>query len=117
MYVTHKQDGLTGFPLIIKSVRGVKIRLTRERWNHMVKRHVELKKHSSKVLITVRDPDFIVAGKVGASIAVRHFSRLKPSYLMVAYREINEEDGFIITAHFISNINQIIRREVVWQKS
>jgi hypothetical protein len=102
--------------LIIKSVRDVRIRLTRERWYHITKRHIELKKHASKVLLTVQDPDFIVRGKVGELIAVRYF-RLKPSYLMVAYRETNEEDGFIITAHFISNISQIMKREIVWQKS
>ncbi len=117
MHVTHRQNGLTSFPLIIKSIRGVNIRLTRERWNHIIKRHVELKKHASKVLIAVQDPDIIIKGKVGEFIAVRYFTRVKPSYLMVAYRETNEEDGFIITAHFISNINQIIRREIIWQKS
>ncbi len=117
MDVTHRQNGLTNSSSIIKSIRGVRIRLTRERWNHIIKRHVELKKHASKVLIAVQDPDFVLAGKVDEFIAVRYFSRLKPRYLIVAYREMNEEDGFIITAHFISNINQILRREIIWQKS
>lgn len=105
------------FPVTVESIRGVKIRLTEERWEHIVQRHKELKKHLIKVLSTVEKPDFVIAGKTGEFIAARYSSQIKPPYIIVAYREINDEDGFIITAHFISNINDISRRRVVWQKS
>ncbi len=105
------------FPLITNSIGGVRIRLTEERWNHIIRRHKELKKHGSKVLITVETPDLVVTGRVGEFIAVKYFDQIKPHYIIVAYREINEKDGFIITAHFISNINDILGRRIAWQKS
>lgn len=105
------------FPLTTKSIRGIKIRLTEERWNHIIRRHKELKKHAGKILSTVEKPDFVIAGQVGEFIAVKYFSQIKPHYIIVPYREISDENGFIITAHFISNINEIRRRRVVWQKS
>lgn len=104
------------FPLTIKSVRDIEIRLTEERWNHIIKRHREVKKHIRKILITVKEPDFIVEGKTGAVIAIKRFSKLKPNYVIVAYKETNH-DGFIITAHFISNIEQVKRRRIIWQRS
>jgi len=67
--------------------------------------------------MTVKEPDFIVEGRVGESIAVKRFSKLKPNYVIVAYRETSKEDGFIITAHLISNIEQVKRRRIVWQRS
>lgn len=54
-------------------------------------------------------------GKARAFIAVKRFSKLKPNYVIVAYKETNH-DGFIIAAHFISDIEQVIRRRIIWQK-
>jgi len=66
-------------------------------------------------LLAVEKPDLIIAGKVGALVAVKYFREIKPHYLIVAYREIGGADGFIITAHFISNIHDIRRRRIVWK--
>lgn len=107
---------LSKFPLT-KSVKGVRIRLTEERWNHIIRRHKELKNYATEVLLTVEKPDLVIAGKVGAFIAVKYYREIKPHYLIVAYREISDTDGFIITAHFISNMHDIRRRRIVWQKS
>ena len=104
-------------PLTTKSVKGIRIRLTEQRWNHIIRRHKELKNHATKVLFTVEKPDLVIVRRVDALIAIKYFREIKPHYLIVAYREINDVDGFIITAHFISNIHDIRRRRIVWQKS
>jgi len=106
---------LNKFPLIAKSVKGIGIRLTEERWTHIIRRHKELKNHVINVMLTVENPDFVVAGKVGELIAVKYFAAIKPPYIIAAYREINDKDGFIITAHFISNIEDIRKRRIVWK--
>jgi hypothetical protein len=108
---------LLKFPLIAKSIKGIQIRLTEERWSHIIQRHKELKNHAIKVLSAVEKPDFVIVGKADAFIAVKYFASIKPPYIIVAYREISDMDGFIITAHFISNINELRRRRIVWQKS
>ena len=74
------------------SKNGVPIRLTEERWFHIVENHDELAGLSNEVLLTVEDPDFIVKGWTDELLAVR-----KINELVVVYKEL-ENDGFIITA-------------------
>ena len=47
-------------------------------------------------------------------IAVKEHSPGK--YFVVIYREIHEEDGFVITAFLTKRIKQIERRKLIWQK-
>jgi len=45
--------------LIVKSRNGVPVRLTDERWNHIVGRHPEMASQRDRVLGAVGDPDLI----------------------------------------------------------
>lgn len=98
----------------IKSVNGVPIRLTNERWFHIVENHDEVAGLAFEVLETVAKPDLVVAGWNGELLAVK---KLNIKYFIVVYREINKKDGFIITAFLTSKINQIKRRGIVWSKN
>ncbi len=91
------------------SVNTVPIRLTAERWYHIVENHDDVAGHYEDVLETVEDPDVILRGYKGALIAVRGAGR--KGYLCVIYREINTKDGFIISAYFTFEIN---RRNTIW---
>jgi hypothetical protein len=93
------------------SKAGVPIRLTDERWHHIVENHDDLAGYYDDVLITVEDPDFILRGYGGALVAVRSLGRRK--FLGVIYRELSRKDGFIITAYFTT---QISRRLILWRK-
>lgn len=93
------------------SKNGVPIRLTEERWFHIVENHDDLAGYYDQVLQTVEDPDVILTGQGGALIAGKAFGRRK--YLMVIYRELSRRDGFIITAYFTS---QVSRRLIRWRK-
>ena len=93
------------------SKTGVPIRLTDERWYHIVENHDEVAGYYDEVLITVEDPDFILRGYGGALAAVRSLGRRK--YLTVVYKELTRKDGFIITAYFTT---QISRKFVIWRK-
>ncbi len=101
-----------------RSVSGVKIRLTPERWRHIVSRHPELEPFIDAVLATLSSPDFVVKGRVGELIAVRLLPKLpiRIKHLMVAYKELDGRDGFVITAHFISNVERILNRGVHWRR-
>ena len=90
---------------------GVPTRLTEERWFHIVENHDDLAGHYDDVLNTVENPDFIVKGYGGALIAMRGVARGR--YLAVAYREVNQADGFIITAYFTSRLP---RRLILWPR-
>ncbi len=63
------------------SKAGVPIRLTDERWFHIVENHDDLAGYCDQVLEAVEDPDFILQGYSGARIAVKALGRRK--YVMV----------------------------------
>ncbi len=87
--------------LITHSVDGVPIRLTGERWDHICRRHPELNNQKERVLETIGDPMEVLKGDFGEKLAVRFYRRtpLTAKYLIVAYRELSEQDGFVVTAY------------------
>ncbi|MBI4489009.1 MAG: hypothetical protein HY694_07970 [Deltaproteobacteria bacterium] len=93
------------------SRNGVPIRLTEERWFHIVESHDDLAGHYDDVLDTVENPDFILRGYGGALIALKGVAR--KTYLAVIYKELSRNDGFVITAYFTSRIS---RRLIIWRK-
>jgi len=81
------------------SVQGVPIRLTYERWFHIIENHDDLASYYFEVLETIENPEFIVRGNEGTLKAAKNMGRHK--WLVVVYKELSKEDGFIITAYFL----------------
>jgi hypothetical protein len=98
---------------IVTSKNGIPIRLTEERWFHIIENHDDLAGHYDDVLYAIEDPDYIIEGYKKALIALKKIARTK--FLAVVYREISREDGFVITAYFTSKLD--LEKEVIsWQK-
>jgi len=97
---------------ITQSVDGVPIRLTEERWFHIVENHDEVAGYYDEVLDTVANPEVVIPGYGGSLIAVRNYG--KSRNLCVIYRQLSGSDGFIITAYFSRRID---RRKVIWSRS
>ena len=57
------------------SIEGVPIRLTHERWFHIVENHDDLAGYYEDVLDIVENPDLIIRGYQGALVAVRSYGR------------------------------------------
>ncbi len=93
------------------SINGVPIRLTDERWEHIVSNKPYMAAYYGKVLDAVEQPTWILQGYAGALVAVLTLGKQK--YLHVVYRERNREDGFIITAFISRKVN---RRAVIWPR-
>jgi hypothetical protein len=93
------------------SRNGVPIRLTEERWFHIVENHDDLAGHYDDVLDTVENPDFILRGYGGALIALKGAAR--KTCLAVIYKELSRDDGFVITAYFTSRISRSL---IIWRK-
>ena len=93
------------------SKAGIPIRLTDERWFHIVENHDEVAGYYDEVLLTVEDPDLIVSGYGGALVAAKQLARGK--YLAVIYKELSPTDGFVITAYFTSRFGKGL---IQWQK-
>ncbi|MBI4641378.1 MAG: hypothetical protein HY731_11830 [Candidatus Tectomicrobia bacterium] len=102
--------------LIVRSRNGVPIRLTDERWKHIMQRHTEMADQYERVLETVSEPDLIQEGDFGELLGGRFYSTtpLTSKFLVIAYREVSLEDGFILTAYFTSRMSR--RRVTIWKR-
>ena len=102
--------------IIIKSIRGVHIRVSNERWEHIIRRHPEMDNQKEKVLETVGNPDLIQKGDFGELLAIRYYkdTPLTSKFLVVVYKEINNIDGFIITGYFTNEPSE--RRAEIWKR-
>lgn len=96
---------------IAYSISGVPIRLTEERWEHIVSNKPYMSSYYEKVLEAIKNPTWILRGYAGAVVAVLSIARR--NYLHVVYREVSQDDGFIITA-FLSR--KVKRRTIIWPR-
>lgn len=102
--------------LIVRSVDGVPIRLTQERWEHICRRHPEMEDQQGRALETLRDPLEVLKGDFGEKLAVRFYRRppLTSKYLIVAYRELGMDDGFVVTAYLTRQV--ATWRQRLWKR-
>jgi len=94
---------------IAYSVNGVPIRLTEERWEHIVSNKPYMESYYERILDAIEKPIFVLRGYAGSLIAILSVGRQQ--YLHVVYKEISQDDGFIITAFVARKYN---RRMIVW---
>lgn len=97
-------------PDSVQSVQGFAVRLSDERWNHILLEHAELAGLRESVLETVASPERVLQGGAGEMLAVSEFEAGK--FLVVVYRE--SEDGFVITAFLTRRAASLNRRLIVW---
>jgi hypothetical protein len=96
---------------IADSVNGVPIRLTDERWEHILDRKPNMASFIETILDAIEDPEYILRGHKGRLIAVTHLGGR--SYLNVVYRELSQTDGFIITARIEPELH---RSKIIWRR-
>ena len=95
-----------------RSVSGVTIRLTDERWGHITEEHAEVEGHLPDVLEAIGDPEAVYAGGAGELLAVRSIAEGK--YLVVVDREQDAVDGFVITAFLTRRLRPMEKRTRLW---
>ena len=98
---------------VVISKNNVLIRLTEERLFHIVENHDDLAGRSLEVLDTVAEPDIIAKGVKNELLAVK---KVNAKWLIVVYTEIDNKDGFVITAFTTSRIQYLMKKEIVWTK-
>jgi len=96
---------------VARSVNDLPIRLTQERWEHILEEHGELADFNDRILNVIRRPERVLEGNDGAMLAVREIEAGK--WLVVVYREL-ELDGFIITAFLTRRRASLQRRQQLW---
>ncbi len=93
------------------SVKNVPVRLTYERWYHIIENHDDLASYFHDVLDTVENPEFVMQGDQGTLKATKNIGKKK--WLVVIYKELSEEDGFIITSYFLPGKP---KGKVIWKR-
>ncbi|MFQ6031300.1 MAG: hypothetical protein ACE5K2_00135 [Candidatus Zixiibacteriota bacterium] len=97
------------------SVNNIPIRLTDERWTHIVENHDDMAGYYFDVLETVTNPTWVLEGDEDELWAVKLISKRK-AYLVI-YKELKEQnDGFIITAFITTKIQKLLKRRIIWQQ-
>lgn len=100
----------------INSINSVKIRLTDERWNHAVNTHQEINfKDYKKFMKIINHPEIVFKGNKGELLAIQKVSR-KNLWIVVPYKEVNKQDGFVLTAYFTSDLTWLFKKEIIWSK-
>ena len=102
--------------VIVRSHNGVPVRLTEERWRHIIRRHPEMDSLREKVLETVSEPEIIQQGDFGELLTIRFYplTPLTGKNVVVVYREISSEDGFVLTAYLANRPSA--RRLIIWKR-
>lgn len=96
---------------VVYSINGVPIRLTAERWEHIVSNKPYMYSYEDALLQAIEQPSVVLRGYAGSLIAVLALSR--DNYLHVVYKEVNDEDGFVVTAYVARKYN---RDQVIWPR-
>ncbi len=90
---------------IVFSKNRIPIRITDERWQHIISRHPEMIGERERLIETIGSPDLILEGDAQAMLAVRHYKQTKitSKYLIAVYKETMQQDGFVLTAYLEIN--------------
>jgi hypothetical protein len=96
----------------VHSLNNVPIRLTDERWEHIVESHPYMTRHYEDMLDAVYDPEYILTGHRGSLIAVVILR--KKEILHVMYRELSRDVGLIITAY---NKTSLDKKKAIWPRA
>jgi len=86
---------------------GRKVRLTKNRWNHITVKHPYMSNYLVKVEETTRNPQEIVPRDIGNLSDFYNYYKHKKGklkFLKIVVKYLNG-DGFVISAYFVTHIN------------
>lgn len=96
------------------SISNINIRLTSERFDHIISNHPEVKDYIWDLEAALETPDFVYEGTKEEYIALRR--QKNGYYFVVIYKEdFTIQDGFVITAFITSRITYFLRKKLIWK--
>jgi len=98
------------------SKNGIPIRLTDERWFHISTGHPEISDYYFEILEAIENPEIIYHGNNFALIAIKLQQEQNDKYIVVIYKEVSENDGFVITAYLTDKINEFQKKQIQWKQ-
>ena len=102
---------------VVPSIKHHDIRLTYRQWIHIIESHDYMAGNREKILETIVDPDQVIEGATGESIALRHYdaTNITEKTFVAIYRD--EPDGFVITSFLTSRPDKVMRKgKLLWTR-
>jgi hypothetical protein len=94
----------------------VPIRLTDERWHHISLGHPEIADYYYEILEAIENPKIIYAGNYGGLIATSQLIEHINMFIVVIYKEISKDDGFVITAYLSNKVQKFNKKKILWKQ-
>ena len=98
------------------SKNNIPIRLSEERWHHISTGHPEIADYYFEILETIENPKIIYKGNLGGLIAISLKLEQTNKFIVVIYKEVSLEDGFIITAYLSNKEQKFDKKQILWKK-
>lgn len=95
----------------VTAVSGISIRLTEERWGHIVLQHPEVAPLRQVIMQAIAQPERVLETSTGERMAVMNYEPGK--YVVVIYVE-NPLDGFVVTAFLTRRTAWLNKRRQLW---
>ncbi len=96
---------------IASAISGIPIRLTEERWGHIVLQHPEVAPLRQFVVQAIGQPKRVLETSTGERMAVMAYEPGK--FIVVIYVE-HPSDGFVVTAFLTRRTAWLDRRRQLW---
>jgi len=96
----------------INCVLGKRIKLTKERYLHIISRHPELEGKEKEIKKTLENSDFVQESVYDKNVLLYYRNINRKRYFVVVTKILNNH-GFIITA-YIANV--IKKGDIIWKK-
>jgi len=99
------------------SKNNIPIRLTAERWHHISIGHPEIADFYFEILETIENPEIIYEGSNDGLIAISSRYEQVGKIIVVIYKEVNINDGFVITAYVSNKEQKFVKKKILWNRS
>lgn len=98
------------------SKNGIPIRLTSERWWHIISGHPEIEDYYLELLETNENPIIIYGGNNDAKIAVKQVKDEYTKFVVVIYKKVDRVDGFVVTAYLTTKQKILKKENILWKQ-
>ena len=101
---------------IALSRNNIPVRLTNERWYHITTGHPEMAAYYDDILETIEKPEFLYLGSNEEYLAVRNLDNVSAKFVVVIYKEVDKNDGFIITSFLTNKEPYFAKKKLIWKQ-
>ena len=79
--------------------------------------HPEIADYYFEILETIENPQIIFEGNFGGLMAVSLKIESTGKFIVVIYKEIEMNDGFVITAYLSNKEQKFDKKKILWKRS